>query len=166
MNYIAFLQSIKIGRQKLNTKEIEHLFLSLGFKNINILYQSGNILFESNKEEMEIRKMIEKEIIIRYRQPIPVVLRTKDELKQVVNNCPYTKKEGLYVILLKEKPQKINILENYHDEEFQLINREIYILSNKGPIRYSNLVNNIAQIDIHATIRDWLTVKRLYRKMM
>lgn len=165
MKYIAFLQSIKIGRQKLNPKEIEHLFLSLGFTNISVLYQSGNVLFEANKEEIEIRKMIEKEIIIRYRHAIPTVLRTKEELKQIINHCPFTKKEGLYIALLKGKPENINILDNYHDEEFQLINRELYILFNKGPIRFSNLVNNITQIDIHATIRDWSTIKKIYRKL-
>lgn len=177
MNYIAFLQSLRIGRNKIDMLELKHLFLSLGFKNVQTFYQNGNVYFESDKDEIDLRKMIEREIIIRYRCAIPVVLRSKDSFKQIISNCPFTSKEikdaemvsgrGLFVAFLKDKPNDISLLDDYNDknDEFTLIGREIYILINKGHVRFSNLINNLTQVDIHATLRDWLTIKKIHKKL-
>lgn len=173
MKYIALLQTLHLGKfQHLKANDLQYLFESLGFSNVETYLQNGNIIFDSNKEEQYIRKSIEKDIIIRYRNVVPVIIRTIREFQDIYKNSPYPKLQDdkeLYVIFLKEEcsDEKRLLLNNLksNEEAYKIINREIYLLLDYGKFRFSNLVRNITQIDIHATIRDWTTIKKIYNKV-
>ncbi|OGC21838.1 hypothetical protein A3J90_07340 [candidate division WOR-1 bacterium RIFOXYC2_FULL_37_10] len=57
--YISILRGINVGGQKkIKMEALETLYESLGFKNIIVYIQSGNVIFES--EETDIKKLTVK----------------------------------------------------------------------------------------------------------
>ncbi|QVK18180.1 DUF1697 domain-containing protein [Mycoplasmatota bacterium] len=176
MIYIALLQGINVGKHnRIKMTDLKHMFESRGLKNVQTYGQSGNVLFESEKDELYIRKMIEKEIMIIFKYVVPVVLRTSEEMEQVILNCPFSKEkirkaelatgESTYVSFLKQvpSPEKVEIIKPYNDEgdEFQIIGRDVYLLFLHQSIRNSKLGRNLIKLDIHATVRNWNTVMKL-----
>jgi len=133
-----------------------------------------NVLFESSEKEDILRKKIEYEIET---ISVIVVLRTAAELKQIIQNCPFSKKEvaeaealntegeSLYVSLLTDAPlqEKIEYLNNFKsiDEDYRIRNRDIYLLF-RHSIRNSKLANNLQKLDVTATVRNWKTINKLH----
>ncbi|MNE51416.1 hypothetical protein D3C80_1460430 [compost metagenome] len=77
--------------------------------------QSGNILFESDDDEQTLRSMIEQMIEKEFGLSIPTILRTSDELQEIVRNCPFSSQEiaeaeasseaeSMYVTMLLDAP--------------------------------------------------------------
>lgn len=168
MDYIALFQRIKIGKHdKIKMIELEYLFKVLGFQDINVYYQNGNVVFKSDKSETEIRKLIEKEIIIRYHCTIPVIIRTIDDFKLVLLNCPFPEAKiemanqiraaELFIVFLKQAPKCIDCLQQFN-AEYKVVQRELYILTRKVA---ANLLKHLTILDIHATVRDLRTVKKI-----
>lgn len=175
MIYIAFLQGINQGHNRMKMNDLKKMLVTRGLKNVETYLQNGNVVFESDMDEMFLRKMIAQEIFIIYKYVIPVVIRTQQELQQVIKNCPFSKEEiqeaklntgeRPYVVFLKDKPEndKKDILSEYSNEGnlYQLLDKEIYLLFLKDTIRKSRLVRNLYRIDVQAVIRNWSTVNKL-----
>jgi len=156
--------------------DLKHMFESMGLKMIQTYIQSGNVLFISDKDEVYLRKMIQREILIIFGFVVPVVLRTSTELNQIISNCPFSKdkimeaelplvNESLFLSFLKEIPSldKVETLNQYIDEgdEFKIIGRDIFLLFPHHRIRDSKLIRNMHNIDINATVRNWKTINKL-----
>ncbi len=176
MVFIAFLNGINVGKHnRMKMSELKYMFESRGIKKVQTYNQNGNVLFESDEDELSLSKMIEKEIFIVFHYVVPVVIRTLTELEQIIKNCPYAKVkireaelstgEPVYVSFLKYdlSLDKIEIINKYNEEEndYKVIGREIYLLFIKRNMRNSNLARNLYRVDIHATIRNWNTIKKL-----
>jgi uncharacterized protein (DUF1697 family) len=62
---------------------------ALGLGRVQTYIQSGNILFESSEDETIMRQRIEQEIEKVFGLSIKVIIRTSEELKKIVKNCPF-----------------------------------------------------------------------------
>ncbi len=176
MIYIAFLHGINVGKHnRIKMNDLKYIFLSMGFKNVQTYLQNGNVLFESDKDEEIIRRMIEREIMIRYRYVVPVVLRTSKELKEVILKCPFSKEEiqkaklltgeRVYISFLKKiaANNKVELLDeiNTEGDKFKIVGRDVYLLFLHKNYRNSKLSRNIQKLDIYATTRNWNTILKL-----
>ncbi len=174
MIYIAFFQGINVGKHnKIEMKDLKHICESRGLKKVQTYLQNGNVIFESDEDESSLRKMLEREIMIIYNYVVPVVIRTAEEIKDILAANPFSKEEikefeattgeGMYVVLLKNIPtaEKIEILKTYqYHDKFSIIGRNIYVLFKRG-IRNSLLARNLHQVDIHATLRSYTIINKL-----
>lgn len=53
MKYIAFLRGINVGKNNIiPMDDLRNLFSAMGFKNIKTYLRSGNVIFESNENDM------------------------------------------------------------------------------------------------------------------
>jgi uncharacterized protein (DUF1697 family) len=176
--YIALLRGINVGgKNMIKMADLKRIFETLGLSQLETYIQSGNILFESAENEDTLREKIQKEIEKAYGFSVAVVLRTSEELVQIIEDCPFTKDEiiqaemantegeSLYVSLLTHAPEQEykDKLDSYRSEndEFQMMNRDIYILL-RHSIRNSKLANNLPKLDVAATTRNWKTMNKLY----
>lgn len=174
--YIALLRGINVGgKNMIKMADLRKMFETMGFDRVKTYIQSGNVLFESDDKEEELRKQIEEEIIAVFGFSISVVLRSAAELEQIIKNCPFSKEviseaeassegESLYVTLLSEVPsqQGIDQLSIYRNERevYKIEGRDLYLLF-RDSIRNSKLSNNLQKLEVTGTTRNWKTINKL-----
>lgn len=155
--------------------ELRESLTLIGLENVQTYIQSGNILFQSDKQEDILREEIENKINQDFGLSIPVILRTAEEWEQLAEHCSFSADEiakaeaasvgeSLYVafslsILSKEK---LESLQKFQDkkEKYYIHNREIYLLFHES-IRNAKLANQLQKLDVPFTVRNWKTVNKL-----
>ncbi len=161
------------GQKKIKMEELEQLYKSLGFTHVRTYIQSGNVIFESlSSDTSDLVNKIETSIKQTFGFFVTVIIRTKNEFQNVINNNPFygTRQEDtakLYVTFLSDTPyassiQAINPLENKSDEWF-ISGKEIFLFCPNGYGR-TKLTNNFFEkkLKLSATTRNWNTVNKLY----
>jgi uncharacterized protein (DUF1697 family) len=174
--YIALLRGINVGGKNIiKMVDLKGAFESLGLCEVKTYIQSGNVLFKSNEVEESLRKRIEEEIEAVFGFSVPVILRTFEELKGIISNCPFSKEEitqaeslseteSLYVGILshaplQEKKDLLNVYKNESDD-YRIVGREVFLLFSNS-IRNSKLATNLNKLDVEVTVRNWKTINKL-----
>ena len=168
--FISILRGINVsGQKKIQMTDLKSLFEELDFKNVRTYIQSGNVIFESNDRDPAQR--IEQKIQEKYTFHVPVIIRTADEMKVVLNNNPFLREKNideskLHVTFLGEFPSEEQIQKtetlNYEPDRFNIAGKEIYLYCPNGYGR-TKLNNNFFEnkLKVTATTRNWNTVKKL-----
>lgn len=90
MKYIALLRGINIsGKNKISMPELKKLLEENNYQNVSTYLNSGNIIFECNKNNKQtimdnIHTLIENKFLLQ----IPVYIMTDKELENILNNSP------------------------------------------------------------------------------
>jgi len=142
VKYISILRGINVsGQKKIKMADLKILYEEQDFENVITYIQSGNVIFELDaKITIEaLKKVIEKAIETKYAFQVPVDIRTNQELKKIIEKCPFeeVKKEEngtkVLVTFLQSTPldQKLKSLLEYVKSPEKLIiqGRGIFILS-------------------------------------
>jgi uncharacterized protein (DUF1697 family) len=174
--YIALLRGINVGgKNVIKMADLKRTFESIGVSDVKTYIQSGNVLFKSNESEEALCNKIEQEIETVFGISVEVILRTSNELEQLLLDCPFSKEEiteaekvseaeSLYVALLKHNPlkEKLEYIDRYKSEsdKYYIVGRNVYLLF-KHSIRNSKLVNNFYKLDVATTVRNWKTLSKL-----
>jgi uncharacterized protein (DUF1697 family) len=89
--YVAFLRGINVGGNKIiSMKDLAALFEKAGFKNINTILNSGNVVFEfKESSEAVLVKKIEKAITDKYGFEVTVQIRKLDDIKKMIEKNPF-----------------------------------------------------------------------------
>jgi uncharacterized protein (DUF1697 family) len=176
MTYIALLRGINVsGQKKINMKALEALFKGLGFEDVHSYIQSGNIIFKTGLKpaEKELSMRIEQAILHEFGFQVPVILRTVEEIKSVIESNPFHfapdhVPEKIYITFMEENPDQgiidsINPM-NYLPDKFVIHSREIY-LDCSGGYGTTKLSNTFFEnkLKVRATTRNWKTVNQLYQ---
>lgn len=175
--YIALLRGINVGgKNVIKMAELKRVFEAIGLCDVKTYIQSGNVLFRSDEVEELLKIKIESELEASFGFLIPVVLRTKAELEQIINNCPFSESqiseaeaasdaESLYVALMAKSPEEGNKdrLKAYKSEsdDYVIIGREVYLLF-RNSIRNSKLAGSLHKLEVPSTVRNWKTLSKLY----
>src|SRR5437660_1587947 len=91
IKYIVFLRGINmIGHRPVKMSVVQKIFEDLGYQNIKTIGASGNVLFETSKENhITLGKEIEEKLEKATGHPIKVVLRTIPEVESLVKSDPF-----------------------------------------------------------------------------
>lgn len=174
MKYISILRGINVsGQKKIKMADLKTLYESIGFNNVVTYIQSGNVIFDSKvKNKTEIKISIEKAIEKEFNFHVPVEIRTKREIENVLKNCPFgsvdLEKEGTKVLVtfLSSKPSEANItrIQTYvvAPEKLLVRGREVYLYCPEGYGK-SKLSNTFIErkLEVEATTRNWKSVNKL-----
>jgi uncharacterized protein (DUF1697 family) len=157
------------GHKKLKMGELKKLYESLGFSDVQTYIQSGNVIFKSSgKDVSKLASSINEKIKEIFGLDVGVIIRTKDELEQLIANNPFAKKDEskLYVTFLSAIPtnvptDEISKVKN-KAEEFFVTDQAVYLFCPYGYGR-SKLSNTLFEkkLKVSATTRNWETVKAL-----
>ncbi len=170
--YISMLRGINVsGQKKIKMKELHALYVSLGFKNVHTYIQSGNVVFESEEENVTtVAEKIEHKISETYGFQVAAFLRSPDDMQRVLENNPFLTEnvdtKALYVTFLSGKPDpgSLKNLETVNDEpdEFSVRDREVYVYcpGGYGKTKLSNTFFE-KKLSVLATTRNWKTVNTL-----
>src|SRR5262245_55546217 len=150
--------------------DLRELLESTGFGDVRTYVQSGNVVLTSRAAPKTVARSCEEEIESRFGFSVDVIVRTRDELAQVVKRNPLgdaAKDPKRYqVSFLADEPDRsvVDLLAAaaVAAERFELIWREIYAWHPEG-IGRSKLWTLLAgpKLGVTATARNWTTVTTL-----
>ena len=158
------------GQKKIRMADLRSLYETLGLKNVQSYLQSGNVVFDSDEQDAtKLRKLIESQIETTYGFSVPVLIRTGDNFKRVIENHPFAEEEAIRVLVtfLYELPEKSKWEElgRHKDkvDQFALGEQEIFLLCPGGYGR-TKLSNTFFEkkLGVIATTRNWKSVNASY----
>jgi len=105
--YIAFLRGINVGGNKvIKMKDLESIFVSLGFENVKTYIASGNVIFEEKEVNLstlafKIEDSLKKEL----GYEVGVIVRIQSQIIRLIHSNPYkniviTPQTRMYVTFL------------------------------------------------------------------
>ncbi len=88
--YVALLRGINVGgKNKIPMAELKKGFEKLNFEEVKTYLNSGNVIFSSDKEDIEkLTKQIETMIIEQFGFEIPVFVISQERLEEILLNAP------------------------------------------------------------------------------
>ena len=175
MKYIALLRGVNIsGKNKIAMKELKQILEENNYQNVTTYLNSGNVIFESNKEN--IAKNISEIIKNNFNLEIPVFVITETELEDILNNAPDgwgTDNKEIYdniiFIMLPtsfedvyktigEPSENIDKINNYNNSVFWSFDLKIYRKSNWWIKTASTDIKDRITIRTANTMRKILTI--------
>lgn len=130
--YIALLRAVNVGGTgKLPMTDLKALCEKSGFVKVQTYIASGNVVFESDLSEAQVKTALEAYLKEYAGKPVGVHVRTGSEMAEVLeaNPFPETAPNRTMAIFLDAPPPN-NALEKItglNGEEIQLGKREIYV---------------------------------------
>jgi uncharacterized protein (DUF1697 family) len=170
--YAALLRGINVGgKHTLPMKDLAEVFVAGKCKDVRTYIQSGNVVFTCRDVVFKgLCPSLEKKIQARFGFPVPVVVRSHQQLEQVVRNNPFLKagkpQQTLHVMFLADEPdaEAIGKLDPARSpgDEFRVVGSEIYLYVPNGAGN-SKLTNAYfdSKLSTTGTSRNWATVLRL-----
>eukprot|EP01097_Dermamoeba_algensis_P011263 TRINITY_DN864_c0_g3_i1.p1 TRINITY_DN864_c0_g3~~TRINITY_DN864_c0_g3_i1.p1 ORF type:complete len:217 (-),score=37.30 TRINITY_DN864_c0_g3_i1:213-863(-) len=88
---VALLRAINVsGKNKLPMSELKTLFEEAKCTNIRTYINSGNVVFNASEEVLKtLDNDISTAIRNKYGYEVPVIVRSFEEIQQLVTSCPY-----------------------------------------------------------------------------
>jgi uncharacterized protein (DUF1697 family) len=88
--YVAFLRGVNVGGHNIiNKNRLLEVFAPLGYRNVAVFKQSGNVIFDSDKLATEVAEAIQKKLHSALGREIVVFLRTLQQLREILTNNPF-----------------------------------------------------------------------------
>jgi len=167
---IVLLRGVNVGaHNRIGMPELRELLEGAGFADVRTYAQSGNVVLSSRASPERVGRECEQQIASRFGLDIKVVVRTRDELAEVVRRDPLGKvavnpKRYQVTFLSAElEPEAVRKLEAAvaAGEQFVVLGREIYAWHPGGA--RSRLWALLAGrgLGVTATARNWTTVTKL-----
>jgi uncharacterized protein (DUF1697 family) len=150
--------------------ELRELLTDAGFDDVRTYLQSGNVVLSSDASPEDVARTCERRIKSRFGLAIKVVVRTRDQLAEVVRRNPLAeiavnpKRYQVSFLAAEPDPQLVRKLAAVavEPERFVLIGRELYAWHPES-IGRSRLWALLAGpgLGVTATARNWTTVTNL-----
>ena len=171
--FISMLRGVNVGGHRpVKMAELVDLYRSLGLKEPRSYIQSGNVIFGSAaKDAAALPRRIEQAIEKKFGIHSDVILRTADEINDVVTRNPFAGRldvapNKLQVIFLSCEPDaqcagRVASLPS-EPEELHLLGRELFIHFPNG-FGKSKLTQSALDraVGVPGTARNWNTVQKL-----
>ncbi len=170
MTFIAFLRGINVGgNHKVPMADLRKKMTDWGYENVKTFLNSGNVVFDCRQTNLPtIEATLEAQLSEAFGFQIPVILRTKNEIADLVKDNPFDQIEmhtdlRLYVSFLKTQPNlTISLPYTSDDSSFQILEvRKCNIVSvldlSKG--KTVNGMNDLEKLfGKNITTRNWNTI--------
>lgn len=170
---ISMLRGVNVGgHNKIKMDALRALYESLKFTGCQTFIQSGNVIFKTKERNLakltsQIQTAIERSFGFRP----DVILRTSDELRDVIARNPFAKRRGiepgkLIIAFLADAPAaqaRDNIVKLKTDpEELRIDGSELYIYYPNGMGR-SKLAWSLIErrLKVSGTCRNWNSVTKM-----
>ena len=172
MKYLALIRGINVGGNNLiRMPELRASFERAGFTNVTTYIQSGNVVFCAPPGSVKkLAVGLEKAIEARFGFPVPVVVRSHEQLRNVVQANPFRSRGAsekmLHVIFLADEPDASAVSkldpQRSPGDEFRVIGSEIflYLPNGAGNSKLTNAYFD-SKLSTIGTARNWTTVLKL-----
>ncbi len=172
--YITLLRGINVSGHKIvKMDDLKELFEKLDFEDVKTYIQSGNVIFKTGNTVTgaELAQRIQQTVIGRYNFFVPVFVRSREEMVQIVSDNPFMKEKDinpdwLHITFLSDTPRQSDreVISTYDfsPDRFYLAGNQAYLYCPQG---YGNTkISNLFfenRLKVNATTRNWKTVLKL-----
>jgi len=176
--YIAMLRGINIGPHKrMKMEKLRASCEGMGLSNVKTYIQSGNVIFRAGNFSSDALSKKMGECIMRdFGFSADVISRTREEMKRIIDDNPFTKERGvdvskLHVVFLPHPPTP-TALKKLHGltltpDRVQGSGNEIYLYFPNGVSGSSLWKHPLDKVlSVSGTMRNWNTVNKLYEIAM
>ncbi len=130
--FIALLRAVNVGGTgKLPMSDLKRLCERAGFRAVRTYIASGNVLFEHEGSEAQIKAVLEENLRDYAGKPLGVLVRTAAQMADVLANNPFPDAPpNRTVAVFLNRPPGSGALENVvgqQEEQLRLGTREIYV---------------------------------------
>ena len=161
---IALLRGVNLGgNKKVEMARLRALVEKLGYGDVRTHLNSGNVIFSGRRRaEKHLEAAIEEE----FGFEVPVVLRSRDELADIVRANPLGKRAtdlAKYLVFFCAGPASTDLdPADFAPETFVIRDREIYLWAPSG-ISTTPLATLLLSgaLSGKSTARNWRTVEKL-----
>ncbi len=169
--HVALLRGINVGpHRRVAMAELRDVLTGLGFGGVRTLLQSGNVVFTSDAPAESLRGVLEQALATRLGVDAQVVMRTRDELAEIVARDPLAdvahdpKRYQVSFLSAAPHPEVVRELVTAHVAPERLVacGREIYAWHPNG-IQRSPLAALLTErcLGVVPTARNWSTITKL-----
>jgi uncharacterized protein (DUF1697 family) len=142
-SYVALLRAVNVGGTgKLPMADLRAMGEALGFAKVRTFIASGNLLFESDLAEAEVKAMIEARLETYAGKRVPVLVRSAAEMAGVVAADPFPDAHGsrhmVFFYDAAPAPDLIAGCRDVNGERIAVVGRELYVDYGEG-IRFTKL---------------------------
>jgi len=160
--FVALIRAVNVGGTgKLEMDELKLHCRAVGFVEPRTYIASGNVVFDTPLPSEEARLVLENKLQSATGREIGVVIRTHQELVEVLHDNPFPAAAGNRLIVLffdqPLRPDCLGDVRHSMDEQLVLREREIYVHYGHG-MSESKLVIPVSK---HGTGRNLNTVAKL-----
>jgi uncharacterized protein (DUF1697 family) len=168
---IAFLRGINLaGKRRVPMEKLRATLEEAGYEGVRTVLQSGNVLLTSAAKPAKLERDLAKTLREAFGFDISVVVRTRNELADVVASDPFgaeandPRRYQVSFLSAKPKPARIKELEqaDVGPERVAVRGREVYAW-HPGGVGRSELAKLITErrLGVEVTARNWRTVTKL-----
>jgi uncharacterized protein (DUF1697 family) len=174
--YLALLRGVNVGgNNKLPMKDLAGLFVTAGCGDVRTFIQSGNVIFNADADAAEqLAGLITAQIAERFGIRTPIVLRTSEQMRDVVVSNPFlaqgAPEDWLHVMFLADRPSQLRVdaLDPNRSPTGTFIVRgqDVYLQLPRG-VAEGKLTNAYfdSKLATVSTLRNWRTVTKLLELM-
>jgi uncharacterized protein (DUF1697 family) len=135
--FVAFLRAVNVGGTgKLPMAELRMIGEACGFAHVSTFIASGNLLFESDLSEAEVKALIEAKLETHAGKRVPVLVRTGPELAAIVAANPFPDAHGSrHMVFFYDTalpPETPAACRDVNGERIALAGRELHIDYGEG----------------------------------
>jgi uncharacterized protein (DUF1697 family) len=161
--YVGLLRAVNVGGTgKLAMADLKAICAAAGFTKVETYIASGNVVFAAKAPASKVKAALESGLRAHAGKPIGVVVRTAQEIAEVLRSNPFPKSQpSRTVAIFLDDPPPPDALDNVrgrNDEEVRLGKREIYVAYGATGIGRSKLKIPAAE---NGTARNIDTVAKL-----
>ena len=162
--YVALLRGVNlVGKSSLKMADLKAIAGDLGLMGARTYVASGNLIFASDKPEEKLRTLLEENLQNHLGKQVRVILRTADEMDEVVKANPFSDEPGNRVqAFFMDEPPPGNLLSTVRnkgdDERIATGPREVFVAYGERGIGKSRLRIPVAEA---GTARNMNTVAKL-----
>jgi uncharacterized protein (DUF1697 family) len=130
--FIALLRAVNVGGTgRLPMQELRAMCVRAGFAKVRTYIASGNVVFESDRPEADIKQKLEAALKAYAGKSVGVLVRSVVEMAQVLKDNPFpdAAPNRTVAIFLDAPPPRdaLNKITGQGNEEIRLGRREIYV---------------------------------------
>ncbi|MCY7364978.1 MAG: DUF1697 domain-containing protein [Frankiaceae bacterium] len=165
MSSVVLLRGVNLGaRNRIAMADLRALLDTVGCTDVRTHLQSGNAVVRTRRSPAGLEKAVAA-ALVEHGLPVPVMVRTAEELARVVRDCPW---EGLdprrlQVAFLSGEPDPAAVAAIDHEAllpERIVVGERVLYLDQAPGIRSSKL--NGLRLGVDMTARNWRTVLALH----
>lgn len=116
MRYCAFLRGINVKGTSMKMADVCAVFQNAGTENVVSVLATGNILFDSEKNEKQLKTVLEKSMADHFDYEAFMFIRKADFVSHAVKNNPFTKSEEYHSYVFISSDEIVEKLKNEFDK--------------------------------------------------
>ena len=137
--FCAFLRGVNIKGTNMKMADVCKVFSEAGMENVSSVLASGNILFQSDKNVVELKSILENAMSDYFSYDAFLFIKNEKEINEIFKNDPFPAIDNFhnYIFLGSEKVEEI-LLEEFENaakeegEQGKIVNEIFYWQVPKG----------------------------------